>query len=154
MELDFSSVGVDIWFLPHVRYVVLSNYSLYSSIRWSPAVVIGHRILRLDCCWCLLFLFFILLNYTQITFDFYTLSNESQIDMKDEEQEQERERERWTFPLPFYFRIEKKRKEKGASSLTLVKRGREWGHIIFQSTPISDCCNDILRKRAEISSHI
>ena len=88
MELDFSSVGVDIWFLPHVRYVVLSNYSLYSSIRWSPAVVIGHRILRLDCCWCFFFLAYyfldrherVLLNYTRITFDFYTLSKESQID--------------------------------------------------------------------------
>lgn len=50
MELDFNSVGVDIWFLPHVRLVVLSNYSLYSSIRWSPpVVVIGHRLLRLPC---------------------------------------------------------------------------------------------------------
>ena len=29
MELDFSSVGVDIWFLPNVRVVVLSNYFIF-----------------------------------------------------------------------------------------------------------------------------
>lgn len=120
MELDFSSVGVDIWFLPHVRSVVLSNYSLYSSIRWSPVVVvIGHRIiLRLECCWWLL-LFFLLLLYMlsiELYSDylwFFTLYQRnhrsiSYVCVYIYIRKRTR-RDRWTFPLSILF-LNRKRK--------------------------------------------
>jgi hypothetical protein len=136
MELDFNSVGVDIWFLPHVRYVVLSNYFLYSSIRWSPPVmVIGHRILRLeiavDAYYYFLFLcsfYWIILRLPLIFFYTLSLRNHRSISS----------RERWTFLLPFCFRIEREReRRKGASSLTLVRwRGRMRSYHISIHTHI------------------
>lgn len=96
----------------------------------------------------------VLLNYTRITFDFYTLSKRI-TDRFHRCLWKEKRDEQFSLSLPvvyFCFRMASER-EKGASSLMLYrwrrgKRRRQGGAIVFQSVPVSNCLNDILRKRA------